>query len=546
VRRLLPVAAAVLAAQALLSWSAAGAASPWNDHRVVAVRLLSGDSAGGGELRLGLHYRLAPGWHVYWKHPGDAGAPPEVAVSAGTGEAAVPLQARLLFPAPNRFRLPGGLEALGYEREVVYPLRVRSSDEVPGDSPRLSVSLDYVACAVECIPFHDDLELETTRGPSPEDALLARWEAEVPRPLAAVPGLAARLGYGAGAEPDVVLELTGPALEGARPELFLEPAAGAAFGSPELAAEGRTARFRTIVRPERAGSPPARLAVAWTVTGLRAEGGSAAARIAVTARTEVAAGTETVTGPDAARAALAKTGAGERPGARAVLRATLVGALLALAPTGLVLLLLLGSTPLDARRRSLAPLLAAASMSASLAALQVIARATGVAAPLGEPVTLTALALPAVLLPLLLWIHPAAVARRSSTAIAVLAPLLAAPAALLWLPLAGWSSAPSTPLATAISVGFALPFLAAALVAGRAPALPARAVAALGFLAAATPLWAAYRLALVVPTHRVALVELSWVALALAARAASLSAGAPRAAWCVAAAGAGAAGLWLA
>ena len=31
--------------------------------------------APGTPFRIGLHVRLAPGWHTYWKNPGDAGAP---------------------------------------------------------------------------------------------------------------------------------------------------------------------------------------------------------------------------------------------------------------------------------------------------------------------------------------------------------------------------------------------------------------------------------------------------------------------------------------
>src|SRR6266849_9260155 len=30
----------------------------------------------GSEMRLGIHFMLEPGWHIYWTNPGDSGQPP--------------------------------------------------------------------------------------------------------------------------------------------------------------------------------------------------------------------------------------------------------------------------------------------------------------------------------------------------------------------------------------------------------------------------------------------------------------------------------------
>ena len=38
--------------------------------------------APGKAVELGLRLRLAPGWHGYWRNPGDAGAPPEIRLLA--------------------------------------------------------------------------------------------------------------------------------------------------------------------------------------------------------------------------------------------------------------------------------------------------------------------------------------------------------------------------------------------------------------------------------------------------------------------------------
>ena len=46
---------------------------------------------GGGDHG-GLYFKLEPGWHVYWKNPGDAGLPPNIHWTLPEGVTAEPLQ----------------------------------------------------------------------------------------------------------------------------------------------------------------------------------------------------------------------------------------------------------------------------------------------------------------------------------------------------------------------------------------------------------------------------------------------------------------------
>ena len=43
--------------------------------------------APGTPFRVGLHFRLAPGWHTYWRNPGDAGVAPDFALVLPPGGA---------------------------------------------------------------------------------------------------------------------------------------------------------------------------------------------------------------------------------------------------------------------------------------------------------------------------------------------------------------------------------------------------------------------------------------------------------------------------
>ena len=71
-----PVALLVLLACCLLPRSAAAdpLASDWAQGKQASVRLLADPDPAGG-LRLGLQFRLQPGWKTYWRAPGDAGLP---------------------------------------------------------------------------------------------------------------------------------------------------------------------------------------------------------------------------------------------------------------------------------------------------------------------------------------------------------------------------------------------------------------------------------------------------------------------------------------
>src|SRR5204862_2856733 len=59
----------------------ASAAAPANGTHPVTARLVP-EAAGvapGTTLWVDLHLDIAPGWHTYWRNPGDAGLPTEIA-----------------------------------------------------------------------------------------------------------------------------------------------------------------------------------------------------------------------------------------------------------------------------------------------------------------------------------------------------------------------------------------------------------------------------------------------------------------------------------
>jgi thiol:disulfide interchange protein/DsbC/DsbD-like thiol-disulfide interchange protein len=131
----------------------------------VHVQLISPDAQihPGKSNNVGLYFKLEPGWHVYWKNPGDAGEPPHIKWTLSPGVTAGPLE----FPTPKRLPL-GPLMDFGYEDEVVFPIKIELKMESGGSTGAydpskafLLAKVDWLVCRGSCIP--EKTELEITR-----------------------------------------------------------------------------------------------------------------------------------------------------------------------------------------------------------------------------------------------------------------------------------------------------------------------------------------------------------------------------------------------
>ena len=137
------------------------------------------------EILAGLHFKLEPGWHIYWKNPGDAGEPPRIDWELPKGVKADSMQ----FPAPMRLPL-GPLMDFGYEDEVVFPITLYvDSSFKPGSTVHLVAKVSWLVCKGSCIPGKTNLELNVpvVRGKPGGNGLviplLKRFWTEIPKPL---------------------------------------------------------------------------------------------------------------------------------------------------------------------------------------------------------------------------------------------------------------------------------------------------------------------------------------------------------------------------
>jgi len=137
----------------------------------------------GASLALGLRIKLDPGWHVYWKNPGDSGEAPRLALRLPDGFRAGELE----FPYPKRLPV-AHLVNFGYEGEALFPVKV----EVPaglgaGRTLALKARAEWLECSDICLPAEAELELAlpvaATAGASRWTALFGETRAKLPGAL---------------------------------------------------------------------------------------------------------------------------------------------------------------------------------------------------------------------------------------------------------------------------------------------------------------------------------------------------------------------------
>ncbi|BAU93254.1 cytochrome c biogenesis protein transmembrane region [Methylorubrum populi] len=223
----------------------------------------------GRTVTLGLHMAMKPGWHVYWRNPGDSGLPPEMAWRLPEGFTVGPVQ----WPVPERIPVQT-LMNFGYEGAVtlLVPLTVPESakeNAKAGDTVRLAGTLSYLVCEEICIPGSAELSLDlpvagTAEPASGQAALFARARAALPE---AAPGPHRTTREG----DRLVLHLDRPGLAGVSSAAFFPYAEGALDNAAPQDLAVDAAGLRLALTPGDAGQAPEALAgvLALTEDGAR-------------------------------------------------------------------------------------------------------------------------------------------------------------------------------------------------------------------------------------------------------------------------------------
>ncbi len=119
--------------------------------RLVAER---GQVKPGDEIWIGIEQVIRPGWHTYWKNPGDSGTAPRVTWDLPAGFTIGDVQ----WPAPHKMPI-GELTNYGYEGEVVLLQKLKIPSALSAAPLQLSADIEILVCKEECIPEYGTYEL---------------------------------------------------------------------------------------------------------------------------------------------------------------------------------------------------------------------------------------------------------------------------------------------------------------------------------------------------------------------------------------------------
>ena len=113
----------------------------------------SGAMMKGDELLLGLNFKLTPGWHTYWKNPGDAGEGASVTWQLPKGFQA----SEILWPGPEAIPVEP-LMTFGYEDEITLLTKIKALDAAVFPAI-VKAKVSWYTCKDICVPQEANLEI---------------------------------------------------------------------------------------------------------------------------------------------------------------------------------------------------------------------------------------------------------------------------------------------------------------------------------------------------------------------------------------------------
>lgn len=210
---------------------------------IAKVALIDGWRAPDGSIVAGLSLTLAPGWHTYWRDPGEVGVAPRFDWSASNNLAGLAIS----WPRPRLFEAFGS-RSIGYDGTVVLPITLMPSD--PARPVDLALDVSFGVCSEVCVP--DEVSVAgrfapKPDAPDPEPIRAALADRPMTPREAGVKDVTCDLSEGAdGLEMETVVTFDRPAapdqmavIESAQPGLWI--------GSPDVRGEGHVLTARAPV-----------------------------------------------------------------------------------------------------------------------------------------------------------------------------------------------------------------------------------------------------------------------------------------------------------
>ena len=144
----------------LFGLGTAATASPVITKHVEAELVSASRSVAPGALiTVALKQKIIPGWHTYWRNPGDAGQATSLTWTLPTGWSA----SDILWPAPERF-VSGPLMNYVFSDQVYLPVQIQVPANAQKGRAELKATADWLVCKDVCVPEQAKLSMTINVG----------------------------------------------------------------------------------------------------------------------------------------------------------------------------------------------------------------------------------------------------------------------------------------------------------------------------------------------------------------------------------------------
>lgn len=152
------------------------------DNKTRATLLLAAEAARPGDSVLAaVRLQMSPGWHTYWRNPGESGLATTIEWTLPAGVTAGDIQ----WPPPETY-VTADLTTYVYHDDVLLLVPLKLAPDLKPGRLSLKARVDWLECEVACVPggatVTAALEVAAAARPSANAALIETWQKRIPQP----------------------------------------------------------------------------------------------------------------------------------------------------------------------------------------------------------------------------------------------------------------------------------------------------------------------------------------------------------------------------
>lgn len=133
----------------------------------------------GTMIKVGVYFKVDPGWHIYWKNPGDSGLPTKVKHLVPEGFEIKQTH----YPVPKTFLREGNILDYGYEDELLLITDIYVPKDTDIKKFKIKSEALWVVCKEVCIAGSREIELQFPVNNTDiieDDVFFMSWQSQLP------------------------------------------------------------------------------------------------------------------------------------------------------------------------------------------------------------------------------------------------------------------------------------------------------------------------------------------------------------------------------